>query len=264
MDQSYWLRQTDKPLFPQLEWSRPENRSQAGKLLIIGGNQHGFVEPATAYQAAEKAGIGVSRMVLPDSLRRYLGKDFTAGELAPTTPSGSFSKEALAIFLSAALWADGVLIAGGIGRNSETTVLFERFMQKYSGQLTLTKDAGDIFCQQAGSLLDRPETLLVLAMGQLQRLGVEAHFTRAFTSNMGLVQLADTLHEFTDQFATHIITRHQGHLLVAVNGQVSTTKIADENHVWRLQTAAQAAVWWLQNPPKAFEALTTAAFLQSK
>ncbi|HSX04912.1 MAG TPA: hypothetical protein VLF69_00345 [Candidatus Saccharimonadales bacterium] len=258
MNEQYWLRQTDKPLFPQLEWSRPENRTQAGKLLIIGGSQHGFVEPAEAYRAAEKAGIGVSHLLLPDSLRPFIGKTFTAGELAPTTPSGSFSKAALASFLASAAWADAVLIAGGVGRNSETTVLLETFMQKYHGLLALTKDAGDIFCQQAAILLHRPETLLVLAMGQLQRLGSEAHFPRAFTSEMGLVQLADALHEFTKRFAPYIITKHQGHFVVAVGGQVSTTKITAEDHIWRLQTAAAATVWWLQNPSKPFEALTTA------
>jgi len=260
MEQDFWLRQTDKPLFPQLEWSRPENKQQAGKLLIIGGNQHGFVEPAEAFTAAEKAGVGVSPMLLPDSLRPFIGKTFTAGELAPTTPSGSFGKTALASFLASANWADGVLIAGGIGRNSETTVLFETFLEKHSGQVTVTKDAADILCQQPLGLLHRPDTLLVLALGQLQKLGSEAHYPRAFTSEMGLVQLADALHEFTKRFAFYIITKHQGHFIVAVNGQVSTTKITTDKPIWRLQTAAAASVWWLQNPSKPFEALTTAVF----
>jgi ADP-dependent NAD(P)H-hydrate dehydratase / NAD(P)H-hydrate epimerase len=264
MHEAYWAKQEQKPLFPELEWSRPETRVQAGKLLIAGGNKFGFVEPAEAFRAAEKAGIGTARLLLPDSLRPFVGKTFTSGELAPSTPSGSFSLQALAPLTDMAAWADGVLIAGGIGRNSETTVLFETFLEKYQGQVTLTKDAADIFCQQPISILHRQNTLLVLAMGQLRRLGGEAHFARAFTSEMGLVKLAEVLHEFTKRFAPYIITKHQNHFVVGANGQVSTTTISSDQPIWRVTTAANASVWWLQNPSKSFEALTTAVYAASK
>jgi hypothetical protein len=156
------------------------------------------------------------------------------------------------------MWADGVLLPGDITRNSETTVLLENFLEKFDGQATLTKDAADLMCQQPISILHRPNTLLVLAMGQLRQLGSEAHFARAFTSEMGLVQLAESLHEFTKRFSLHVITKHQGNLIVAVDGQVSTTPVKKDKPVWRAETAAIAAVWWLQNPSKPFESLTTA------
>lgn len=263
MEQSYWQRQTNKPLFPELEWSRPENKLQAGKLLIIGGNAHALAAPAEAYGLAQKAGIGSTRVLLPESLRKTVGKLFPEAEFAPSTPSGSFAVRALAELCDSSLWADGVLLPGDISRNSETTVLLETFLEKYHGQATLTKDTADIFCQQPISLLHRPDTLLVLAMGQLRRLGSEAHFARAFTSEMGLVQLAEALHEFTKRFSPHIITKHQGHFVVAVNGQVSTTPVSTDKPVWRLSTAAAASVWWLQNPSKPFEALTTAVYAAS-
>ncbi len=194
MDQSYWLKQTDTALFPELEWSRPENKNQAGKLLIIGGNIHGFAAPAEAYGLADTAGAGSIRVMLPESLRKAVGKLFPAAEFAPSTPSGSFAAQALAELLDASLWADSVFLPGDISRNSETTVLLENFLEKYDRPVTLTKDAADIFCQQPLSILHRPDTLLVLAMGQLRKLGSEAHFPRAFTSEMGLVQLVDALY----------------------------------------------------------------------
>lgn len=261
MEQSYWLRQADKPLYPELEWSRPETKHQAGKLLIIGGSATGFVEPSEAYMYAEKAGIGTNRMLLPDSLRPYVGKSFTAGKLAPTTPNGSFSKDALASFVDESTWADGILLAGGIGRNSETAVLLENYLEKYGGKVTLTKDAADIFCQQPISILHRQDTLFVMSMGQLRRLGSEAHFPRAFTSEMDLVQLIEALYEFTKRFSIQIITRHQNRYVVARQGRISTTKLPGEQlAVWRIKAAALASVWWLQNPSKPFEALTTAMY----
>lgn len=260
MDQSFWLRQADTPLFPEMEWSRPETKRHAGKLLIIGGNGYEFKAPANAYGDALDAGIGNASVLLPNSMQKVVSDIFPEAEFAPSTPSGSLARESLALALDLAGRADGTLLAGDIGRNSETTVLLESFMEKHHGQVTVTKDAADVLCQQPLPLLHRSDTLLVLAMGQLRRLGTESHFPRAFTSDLGLVQLVDALHEFTGQHEVHIITRHQGHIIVAVNGRVSTTKADEEQPVWRLQTAAAASVWWVQNPGKPFEALTMTVY----
>jgi hypothetical protein len=73
MAQPYWLKQTaDAPLFPDLLWSRPENKRLAGKLGIIGGNVHGFAAPAQAQAAAEAAGAGLTRVVLPQHVKSLL------------------------------------------------------------------------------------------------------------------------------------------------------------------------------------------------
>ena len=81
MDRSYWHKQTaDQPLFKDLLWSRPENRAQAGKLVIIGGNLHGISAPAEAYRQAEKAGAGSVRVLLPDSLKKTVGRMIEQGE----------------------------------------------------------------------------------------------------------------------------------------------------------------------------------------
>jgi NAD(P)H-hydrate repair Nnr-like enzyme with NAD(P)H-hydrate dehydratase domain len=260
MDTSYWSKQVDKPLFPELEWSRPENRLQAGKLLVIGGNSQGFAAPAEAYGLAEKAGAGTVRVLLPESLRKSIGKLFPEADFAPSTPSGSFGTSALAEWCDAGQWADAVLFPGDITRNSETTMLLENFLEKYDGQATLTRDAADLICQQPITVLHRPKTLLVLAMGQLRQLGAEAHFARAFTTEMGMLTLVEGLHEFTKRNSLYIITKHQGHYVTAVNGQVSTTKIRKDAPIWRPHTASSACVWWLQNPSKPFEALTTSIF----
>jgi len=258
MDQTYWFRQGDKPLFPELEWSRPETKLQAGKLLIVGGNSHGFAAPAESFGAAEKAGVGTIYVLMPDSLRNSVGKLFPEAEFAPSTPGGSFAANALAELLDSGRRVDGVLLSGDISRNSETTILLESFMKKHDGQVTLTKDVADLFCQQPLSILHRPQTLLVIAMGQLRRLGIEARFQRAFTSEMGIVQLADVLHDFTELYPLNVVTRHQNQFIVAANGMISTTKAAEDKPVWRMQAAATTSVWWLQNPRKTFEALTAA------
>jgi hypothetical protein len=257
----YWHKQaSDKPLYPDLLWSRPENKQHAGKLLIVGGNQFGFVEPADAYRAAEAAGIGTARMFLPDSLRPYVGKVFTAGELAPSTPSGSLSQQALGLMLQEAEWADGVLLAGGLGRNSETAILLEKFIGKYGGQLTIAKDAADYFTASPQKILDRPHTLFVISLAQLQKLAANAKYPQSFTFGMDLIRLVDALHDFTQTFQAGIIVKHLENIFAASDGQVSSTKLSADQEIWRVKTAARAATWWIQNPAKPFETLTTAIY----
>jgi len=260
MDQAYWHRQTDKPLFPELEWSRPETRTQAGKLLVVGGHAAGFTAPATAYNEALKADVGSVRVLLPESLRKSVSKVFLEAEFAPSTPSGSFATQALAELIDAGAWANGLLFPGDLSRNSETTALLETFLEKYPGRVTLTNDAADVLIDQPVELLQREHTLFVLNLDQLRQLGNNAHFPRAFTSTLGLVQLVEGLHEFTKRVRIAVITKHQNHYIVALDGQVSTTAVTTDKHVWRLAAAAHASVWWLQNPTKPLAALTAAIF----
>lgn len=258
MDRTFWHKQTpDKPLYPDLLWSRPENKRQAGKLLVVGGNLHGFAAPATAYNEALKAGIGTARVLLPDSLQKTVGRVLEAGEYAPSTPSGSFARAALGELTAMAGWADGVLLAGDFGHNSETAILLEQFINKYTGQLTLTKDAVDYFAKTPDGLLGRAETTLVLSFSQLQQLAASAKFTTPFTFDMDFLRLIDALRNFTLQHPTAIITKHLQNIFVAAGGQVSSTKLEKDIEIWRVNAAARAAVWWLQNPAETFEALTT-------
>ncbi len=259
----YWQKQTkDAPLFPELLWSRPEHKAQAGKLAIIGGNAHGFAAVAEAYQAAQQAGVGTARVLLPEAIKKVVGPVLTEGEFAPSNPSGSFSQKALAELLELSQWADGVLVAGDLGRNSETAILLESFVSKYSGALTLTQDAVDYFTSKPSVLLQRSDTTLVLSLSELQKLVAASGFTKPITFGMDLLKLVETLREFTDMYSLEIIVKHLDNLLVALSGRVTTTKLTKELPIWRVKTAAAASVWRLQNPTKPLEALTT-SLLQS-
>lgn len=259
MNVTYWHKQAkNKPLFPDLLWSRPEHKSTAGKLLIIGGNLHGFAAPAEAYAEAVKAGVGTARVLLPDAVQKLVGGWLENGTFADSTLSGSFSQKALAVWLDNATWADGVLVAGDLGRNSETAITLEKLLSKYSGQVTLAKDAVDYFKDQPKAILDRPDSTLVLSLAQLQKLVIKSGHAKPITFGMDLLQLVDLLHDFTSQHACNLVVKHLDQMVVASNGQISTTKLSEDLDVWRVKTAASASVWYLQNPSKPFEALTTA------
>lgn len=258
MADTYWLKQTkDKPLFEDLLWSRPENKRLAGKLLIVGGNLHGFSAPGSAFGAALKAGIGTARVLLPDKLQKTVGKLIPEAEFAPSTLSGSFSKLSLAQLLEAAKWADGVLLAGDFGRNSETAILLDGFITKFGGQVTVAQDGLDYYWGKNSPLVERPNTLSIINLGKLQKLAKNNRPTTAVLHNMMLADLVELLHDWTTGNPGQIITKHADNFIVASGGQVSTSPAPEESN-WQVELAAYAAVWQLQNPDKHFKAPTTA------
>ncbi|MDO8591350.1 MAG: hypothetical protein Q7R60_00260, partial [bacterium] len=180
-------------------------------------------------------------------------------EFVPSTLSGSFSMMALAQLLEAAEWADGVLLAGDFGHNSETAILLDSFMNKYQGQVTVAQDSLDYYLDLKSPLIERPNTLSVIDLGKLQKLAKNNRPSTPILHNVMLTDLVETLHDWTTGNPGQIITRHAGNFIVASGGQVSTTPTAEESN-WQIELAAYASVWWLQNPEKPFEATTTAIY----
>jgi len=259
VDTSYWHKQTKQaPAYEALLWSRPENRLHAGKLLIIGGNGYDFKAPANAYGDALNAGIGVAKVILPDSMRKTVSDIFPEADYAPTTPSGSFARSSLAQMLEAAEWADAVLLAGNFGRNSETAIVLEDFLGAYKGKVIITHDAVDYFLHNAAPLLDKTGTTLVISLGQLQKLAVNAGFTTAFTSSMDLLRFVETFHDFSRLHPSNLVVKRGESIFVAKSGKISSTPLPTDQKIWRVETAATMAVWWIQNPQSTFKALTTA------
>ena len=214
MNQDYWLTQTDKPLYPDILWSRPESKQGAGKLLIIGGNKFGLAAPATAYAEALKSGAGVIRVLMPEGVHKLVG-GMPDGHFAPQNPSGSFSKSALDSMLMHGAWSDTVLLAGELGRNSETAVTLESFAKKYNGPLTITRDAADYFVSSPQEILKRPNTCLVISFEQLQKIGIHTKVEKALTFGMTAAGVAQWLHEFTQLYSVVIVTLHNERNAVA-------------------------------------------------
>jgi ADP-dependent NAD(P)H-hydrate dehydratase / NAD(P)H-hydrate epimerase len=254
VERTNWLRQTSGPLFPDVLWNRPENKRHAGKLLIIGGHQQSFNGVSEAYGAALKAGIGTARVILPDKLQKMVSKLFPEAQYAPSTPIGSFSRQALDVLLEAAGWSDGVLLAGDFGRNSETAILLESFIEKYKGLLAVAGDSLDYFLNQPASLTGRQNTLIIGNLGQIQKLASP----KLIQQKADFIRVVEQLSDWVSQTPLSVISIHSSQAIVAHDKQISTTPVKspalDEG------LAAYATVWWLQQPEKPFEALTTSIY----
>ncbi len=255
---SYWQKQTpDNPLYPDMEWERPERRDQAGTLLVIGGSSHSFHAVAEAYSLAVEHGIGEARIIVPEPLRK-LTKHIPNMVYGPATPAGSFSARAIEPMIFAAAACDGALLIGDLDRNSETTIAISHFIRTYNGPLTITRDAFDNNKQESKFMSTRPNTLLVLAPGQLQVYAREVGSEHAFTSSMDLLVFIERLHQFTSKNPeATIITRHAELLVLSKNGQIITTAYPEVTDVWRTKAAVASAVAWLHHREKAFEGIAS-------
>jgi hypothetical protein len=259
MDRTYWLKQTlRQPLFDEIIWGKPQQKSQSGKLLVIGGNSHAITAPGKACEIAIKQMAGECQVVLPDKTRKLLGPKLPVNvELVESTPSGSFSSKAKNKLEALMAANNATLFIGDLGRSSETAILFESFI-KLPGIQTYSGDAMDYWLDAPLAALRKPDALLCLTIAQLQKIAASGKVSQAFTSDMDLLQLAVKLHEFTNIFNCHILTEHQNYIVAASRGQVVTTKFAQTPADWQISCPTAATVWWMQNPNKSLQAIATA------
>jgi len=256
MDHTYWHKQTPgSPLFPDIEWSRPEQKTLAGKLAIIGGNKLGFASVGEAYDTATKTGAGQVRAILPEDLKRTIPAVITDTYFVPSNPSGGFSREALPDLMAACAWADVCLLVGDTGRNSETAVALETLLDTHTGHLVVTRDAADLLRPASEKLVGRDNTTLVISFAQLQKLIQSVYYPKILSFSMQLMQLVETLHKFTITYPVCIVTFHQNQLLIAHGGEVVTQEFDDPMMIWRGTTATRAACYLLWQPKKQLEAI---------
>lgn len=253
----YWKKQAvGTQLFPDIAWSKPEQRAHAGRMAIIGGNKLGFVAIRDAYEVANALGAGQIRAIMPDVLKRAVPTSVSDAQFLPSNPSGGFSKEALPEFHAACEWADVCLLVGDAGRNSETAMAFESLLDCPAG-LVITRDAIDLLMPAMNRFVERENTVLVVSFAQLQKLFQSIYYPKMLSFSMQLLQLVETLHKFTITYPITIVTFHHNQLLIAHKGQVVTQEFDQPMAIWRGFTATRAAAYLLWNKSKPLEAIAT-------
>jgi len=257
MDFDYWLKQTpEKPLYPDIEWQKPEQKALAGKLLIVGGNAHGFAAVAQAYQDAVQAGIGECRVVLPDALKKNIDATIDC-VFVPTNQSGGITKDSINQLKAAAAWADGLLLIGDAGRNSETAIVYEQLLNAFPDKPTfITRDSFDLLKGLWPSLIARKNTSLIITLAQLQKLFQAVYYPKTILFSMQLANLAETLHKFTITYDCTMVVFHQNQLVVAQAARVTSTPWDQPMLIWRGSVAAKAATYCIHHPSNTAAAIS--------
>lgn len=256
--QPYWRQQTAKnPLFPDIEWSKPEQRQQRGRLGVIGGNKLGFAGVAESYSTALETGAGEVRVLLPDCLRKSIPTNMTDVVFGACNPSGSLAREATNDMRALGEWASAILMVGDAGRSSETALAYSDFLRDYTGPLIITRDAIDLVRNDSDAIASRAQTTLILSFAQLQKLFQSLYYPKILTFSMQLLQLVEAVHAFTITYPVTVAVLHRETLVVAHGGQVTSTKWDSPMAIWRGQTAARAASYLMWTPSQPLEAITT-------
>ncbi len=253
---TYWTKQDpSKPLFPEIEWSKPEQISHAGKLLIVGGNKLGFIAVRDGYELAKRLGAGQVRAALPDALKAAVPVTATDAIFLPSNPSGGLSKEGHSELRAACEWSDVTLLIGDSGKNSETAIALEQLLECPT-QLVITRDAADLLRNASQKIAEREKTTLVLSFAQLQKYFQSVYYPIILSFSMQLIHLVEALHKFTITYPVTLVTFHHNQLLVAHAGSVTTTSWDEPMLIWRGSVATQAASYLLWSPKKPLEAIT--------
>lgn len=252
----YWQKQeVSKPLFPEVEWNKPERRDQAGKLGIVGGNKLSFIAVAEAYQVAKDTGAGEVRVLLPDALKKTVPPAMTDVIFGTTNPSGSLADEAEPALSSLGDWADATLFIGDSGKNSQTAILYEKFLTKTDKPAVITRDAIDLLQNSYQTLLDNPNLVFVASFAQIQRMFRAVYYPKVLTFSMQLAQFVETLHKFTLTYPVSVVTLHANQLVIAEGGEVISQNWTDPMRIWRGHTATRAACYLLWAPKPAAKAI---------
>lgn len=264
MDQfAFWRQQQPSTaLFPDIEWQKPEQKALAGKLLIIGGNAHGFAAVAQAHADAVQAGVGECRVVLPDALKKSIDASALDVLFVPTNQSGGMSRDSLPQLKAAVAWADAVLFIGDAGRNSETAIVYDELLRQFPHKIAvLTRDAADLIKASWPQLLQNQTAVFIVTLAQLQKLFHAVYYPKTILFSMQVAHLADALHKFTITYPCTLVVFHQNQLVVAHDGQVTSTPWTNPILIWRGSVAAKAAVYALQHPKHPLQAITTSFIL---
>jgi len=261
MNQDYWQKQEpDKPLFPDVLWNKPEQKSKAGKLLIVGGSAHGFRAVVNAYQTALDNGAGSAKVALPDALRQVATAGSSRQEAVssefiflPTNDGGGLSLKGLPELAAATERADGVLLVGDTGMNSETAVLLDKVLFANITPVVITRDSVDLLLGDPEKLANRENTVLVMSFAQTQKLFQKVYYPKILTFSMNLVNLVENLHKFTITYLVTVVTHHQENLIVAHGGEVITQKSGNQMGILSGELATKCACYglWTKNQPLA-------------
>lgn len=255
MNADFWQKQGEEPLFPDLIWSRPENKRYAGKLLIIGGKSGEFSHVAAAFEAAQRAGAGHIRVLLPESLRK-VAQIIPEVEFAPVNKSGGFARTALAQWFDAAEWADHVLLSGDFGRNSETTTIIDGFLLRGGRPVTLNLNSIASCAVQPEQLLNLPVSLIA-DRRFLQKAGISLGLHVSLLSTTPIERLSEAIHQISLGRAANLLIQDSAQSWAVSGGNMVSMKTKTIDNT---KLSAACAVWTMQNPKKPLEALATAYY----
>lgn len=251
-------KQSDKPLYEDILWSRPVRRT--GRVLLVGGHRDGFAELQKLYQGFEDAQVAECHLALPDKLSKLVGS-LEGISLLASNPSGSIARDALAELVHLANESDLVSLGPDLSNNSETTLVMQRLISETGASILIPPQSADQLLPEAGEWKDKQNLLLFVNHKQLYKLATKF----AVDATIPLSPTSETIAEIalavSRVFSPSLVIMMPDSIVITGNGRASITKTATTDLG---KTIGLLATFWLQNSSKKYEALTAGASLITK
>ena len=230
------IQEQNKPLYPDLIWSKPENKNNAGKILIIGGNQYEFKNIASIYEYLIKAKVGSIKIILPDILKKQIKLDPEVGIFLASNRSGSFSQKALLELIEYSSWADSVILGGDFGKNAETRLLFETYLEKNNNNFIFTNDSANFIPKTSSNNTE----IIVQPLNILQKffLSITHQVTLNLQDNPD--QIYQKLAELNKIYNQPVVSLINNNVLFVYNQKIVLTKSInpiDQNQIFNKLTS---------------------------
>ena len=256
-----YFKKQEKPLFKDLEWNFPEQKSNV--VAVVGGHGNNFsnVIKLSEYLAGNYP-VKTVATILPDVLRGKL-PNFPGLFFTPSTESGSFAKsKELNSHLET---ADFSILAGDFSKNSATTIAIVDAIKDSGSPVLLVRDAVDLVESSIGEIIEDSKLFLLVSMPQLQKIFRSLLYPKMLLLSAPLLPTVETLHKFTLSYEScTIITLHQGQILIASQGKVIATPHEKTKYnslsFYTSTLPANLAAYNLWNPKKPLEASASALF----
>ena len=256
----YWKKQ-DKPLFSDLSWNLPEQKS--GSISVIGGNSQSFsVVNRISSKLARDYPVRDVISVLPDSLKKSL-PPVPGLVFCPSTTSGGFAKSSE--ITHALQSSDYNLIVGDLSKNSETAVAIADAVAVTEKPTIIARDSVDLLTSDMPRLVEKGNITLICSMAQLQKIFRAVYYPKVLLLSMPILPVVEALHKFTLSYPCTILTLHEGLILTARDGEIYSTKLTQTHYsplsLWDGSLAADIAALHLYSPSKPLESATAALLI---
>lgn len=203
--------------YPPLQFTRAGNKHKytAGKVFIIAGSK-GFTGAALlASQAALRAGAGLVRLAIPESLGMIAESQSleTVVDYVGDTGDGHLAATAWSDLQRGCEWADTVVIGPGLGRHPETIEITRRVIEETSGPLVIDADALYALNDMLMVLKQRQgPTILTPHLGEFKRL-----LNSELPSSIGWVEAQN----FALQYDVYLLLKGAPSLLADPSGGIT-------------------------------------------
>jgi NAD(P)H-hydrate repair Nnr-like enzyme with NAD(P)H-hydrate dehydratase domain len=246
-----------KPLYEDIIWNKPENKNNAGKILIIGGSQDNFRNVSDIYNYCLKARAGTIKIVLPNTLQKNLFDPNLDQIFLASTKSGSFSSIGLAEMLDLANWSDITILAGNFSKSSETELLMQNFLNKCPSAICIVDDALEIATPVSNDLNEKKNRLLIGSFSQLQKALLKIYPEQILKVSRSIVEQLTSIEQIKNKLNLSIISYDLSNFIVISENKISLTKYPNLTN-WKNMLAAFGSTYFIHNQETLFKGLTSA------